>query len=382
MKWKYFLCLLACLCFSGWLLLKPYAGDASPFPLFPILSGDSSTQPEKTAIPSAKQLVQVDSVQYPTPKLSVLGYYAEDWPGDMRALQDLSSHAGSLDGVMPFAYTVTETGGLSGTATAALATAKQNGLQTYALVHNYSGDHFDADLIHKILANPTSRHTLAQNIRQMVAANGFQGVHFDLEAVSPSDRASLTSLIQETASLLHAGGYTVSVALPAKKTDSLNDDWAGGFDYNAIGKAVDFVVVMTYDEHWSGATPGPIASYSWVEQVISYAVTQISPAKIYLGVAAYGYDWASNKKQATAVLEKSLNTLAASHGTSLSWDDFAQESHFTYVENGISHTVWGETPTGLDMKIQLAKRYQLKGIAIWRLGFTDDAYWNIIRSYR
>jgi len=68
------------------------------------------------------------------------------------------------------------------------------------------------------------------------------------------------------------------------------DNWSSAFDYAAIGKYADWVQIMTYDEHWSGGTPGPIASLPWVENVIKYAITVIPKEKILLGVAAYGYD--------------------------------------------------------------------------------------------
>jgi spore germination protein YaaH len=44
---------------------------------------------------------------------------------------------------------------------------------------------------------------------------------------------------------------------------------------------------MTYDEHYPGGTAGPIASISWVENVVKYAITVIPREKIMLGVAAY-----------------------------------------------------------------------------------------------
>lgn len=52
---------------------------------------------------------------------------------------------------------------------------------------------------------------------------------------------------------------------------------------------------MTYDEHYPGGSPGPIASIGWVNNVVKYATTVIPKEKIYLGLAAYGYDWWGNE---------------------------------------------------------------------------------------
>jgi spore germination protein len=381
MKRKFLLFSIAGIILLSSLLLKLFVVDASPYPFFPFSKYNTSAPNDKTSIPPAKQPVQVDSVKYPAPKLSVMGYYAEDWPGDMRALQDLTSHSGTIDAVAPFSYTVSEDGRLSGMPTSALTFAKQNGLQAYALIHNLQDNQINVDVVHKIVSDSSLRTTLAHNIEQMVATNGFQGVQFDLEGVMPSDRADLTALIQETASLLHANGYKISVALPAKTVDSPNDHWSGAYDYTAIGNVADFVTIMTYDEHWAGDTAGPVASYPWVQQVITFATTQIPPGKIFLGVAAYGYNWSAGSP-AKVVMEKSMNQLAINHGVTLTWDEQKKESHFTYFENGVEHTVWGENPAGLDFKMQLAVHNHLKGIAIWRLGYTDDAFWDVISAYR
>lgn len=363
------------------LLLLPYGAIASPFPFDPIFTDGQTGKIDKNIpVPSAKQVVQVDTVTYPKNNLSVLGYYAEDWPGDKRAKNDLSSHINLMDTVAPFAYVVNENGNLEGTPTSGLSIARNNGVQAFALVHNYSNNHLDAQLIHKILQDPSLRHNLVQNVYNTLTANGFQGVQYDFEAVPANDRNNLTALLQETASLLHPKGYQVSIALPAKTTDSLQDTWAGAYDYKTIGKIADSVVIMVYDEHWLKGTAGPIASYPWAQQVTQFAVNNISPEKVYLGVAAYGYDWA-NTGSASLVQEKSFNQLAASNGVTLLWDEQVKESHFSYTKNGILHTVWSENAASLDYKIQLAMSYQLKGIAIWRLGYTDQAFWDVINSY-
>ena len=67
--------------------------------------------------------------------------------------------------------------------------------------------------------------------------------------------------------------------------------WGGASDYAALGAHADLVTVMAYEYHGSWSGPGPIAPYAWVEQVAAFAVSQIPPEKVLLGLAAYGFDW-------------------------------------------------------------------------------------------
>ena len=91
----------------------------------------------------------------------------------------------------------------------------------------------------------------------------------------------------------------------------------------------DQIVLMTYDEHYPGGTPGAIASIGWVENVIKYAVTVIPKEKLLLGTAAYGYDWSSNGTKAYSI--SGIYNLASTYGAVIKWDSVSQSPYFTYI---------------------------------------------------
>jgi Rad3-related DNA helicase/DNA-binding NarL/FixJ family response regulator len=51
---------------------------------------------------------------------------------------------------------------------------------------------------------------------------------------------------------------------------------------------------------------------------------------------------------------------------------------FKYVENGAHHEVWFESPHSLKPKLELVEKYDIGGIAIWKLGYEDSHYWKAI----
>ena len=64
-----------------------------------------------------------------------------------------------------------------------------------------------------------------------------------------------------------------------------------GHDYTAIGAACDAALLMTYEWGYTYGPPMAVAPIRNVRQVVEYALTEIPPEKIWLGVPTYGYDW-------------------------------------------------------------------------------------------
>ncbi len=58
--------------------------------------------------------------------------------------------------------------------------------------------------------------------------------------------------MQELRSKLGPAGYKVTMSVPAKYKDSPSSAWIGAFDYYALGKVCDQIMLMTYDQHTSG----------------------------------------------------------------------------------------------------------------------------------
>ena len=146
-------------------------------------------------------------------------------------------------------------------------------------------------------ANTSLRAQHVSNIVSLVVANGYDGIDIDYEFVFSSSGARAywptikplwISFVTELATALHARGKLLSVTVPPV--------WNGGasgytvYALPEIAPHVDRLRLMVYD--WSMSTPGPIAPGWWVDSVIAYSSTVVPPAKLQLGVPAYGRHWA------------------------------------------------------------------------------------------
>ena len=264
----------------------------------------------------------------------------------------------------------------------ALRVAGENGLKSLALVHNIrqtqSGEvNFDVSLSHAVLANAQSRQNAVEDIYRVLREWDMSGVHIDFEMVLPSDRQNLNLFIKALSERLRPAGLAVTIAVPSKTYNDISSTWAGGFDYGTIGQYVDQMMLMTYDEHWRGGPPGPVASIGWVERVVRYAIsTGVPPEKIVLGIPAYGYDWPASGRGRSVTYRQAME-LASAHGARIQWDDVAKVPYFKY---GAGRTVYFEDRSSVSHKIELVKKYGLAGISLWRLGQEDPGIWSVIRN--
>jgi hypothetical protein len=309
----------------------------------------------------------------------VFGYYPVDYPGDRAAYTSLERFGGNSNGVGFFCLSLDDQGNLRGSLPAdEVALAKRLGVKGLVVVHNYRNGSFDQQLVHNVLSNRVSGDRLINNLLQLVKDNGLAGVNIDFENIAPADRGLFTDFLARLAGVFKPAGFLVTAAVPAKTADDPADVWGGAFDYAAIGRICDYVMLMTYDEHWFGGSPGPIASLPWVVSVLDFAVKSIPREKILLGIPAYGYDWSATGTR--VVPWNQVNELINRNGWSqVAWDNLACVPCLRYTDKGVAHEVWFENSYSLRIKLNLVHNYGLAGVAIWRLGFDDASFWETLR---
>ncbi|ADD02083.1 glycoside hydrolase family 18 [Thermoanaerobacter mathranii subsp. mathranii str. A3] len=302
-------------------------------------------------------------------------WYFDIAPG---AVDDLKAHAKDITTLIPFWYGVKEDGTLADMSSNEVKKiASDNNLPLYPIIHNYS-DPKKSQLIHDLLSSTTLRDTLIASIRDMAVANNYPGINIDFEFVPPEDRSNLNTFLENLYTSLKAVGKIVTISVPAELSDNPQHPFSGAFQYSFIAQNADQIYILAYDEHFS--QPGPIASIGFVTNVLNYAVTVIPPEKIWLGMAVYGYDWTEGINYPRTLTYEQAVTLARNLGVTVIYDETAQESTYTYVLDGKTHTVWFEDSRSFSAKLALVDRYKLSGIAIWRLGQEDPAIWNILKE--
>jgi spore germination protein YaaH len=313
---------------------------------------------------------------------TVLGYSVRNYSTDMNSLRSIEQFGDSLSHIASFRYTIDASGHLleieEGNQDMHVAEARNQGLLPLLSVHN----DFNATLVGDLLKSDSSRANLIRNLSATIEQKNYVGVNIDLENIPRQYKNQLNQLMRDLRNELHHKGYLVTIAVPAKQSDTPTNSSLDAYDYELLGEYADLVVIMTYDEHWFGGQPGPIASIDWTEQSLQYASAKIPKDKLLLGIAAYGYDWPDTPGvNGKAVTSYSLSKLLAQYGGQTAVDANAKETTYSYTdENGVNHTVWIQDAASLPSKLELADKYAIRGIGIWRLGLENQAFWQALQT--
>ncbi|MBQ3514708.1 MAG: LysM peptidoglycan-binding domain-containing protein [Lachnospiraceae bacterium] len=243
---------------------------------------------------------------------------------------------------------------------------------------------FDNNLISAIIRNPASRDRLLENLVLEMKEKGYEGLDIDFEYIKAEDRDLFTEFVQVCTQRMHVEGYQVSVALAPKISAEQKGLLYEGKDYKAIGEAADHVLVMTYEWGYTYGPPMAVAPLNMVRMVLEYAVTEIPPEKINMGIPNYGYDWPlpfeRGKTRARTIGNIEAVQLAVLNGSQIKFDELAQSPYFNYESDGILHEVWFEDVRSLQQKFDLMKEFGLRGPGYWQIMQLFRANWLLLED--
>lgn len=237
----------------------------------------------------------------------------------------------------------------------------------------------DSTALGSVLADPAKRARAIQSMLDLLDQGGYDGLDVDFEHASTSNRDEFSRFVADLGREVKARQKVFSVTVPGKRAD--RPSWVG-YDYAALGQAADRFKIMTYGYSgtWTAYPGGPIAPTDWIEKVLDYAVTVVPREKIQVAIPFYGYDWPSDGSQIRSVTYLRSQTLLATSGAQVRYDAARGEATFTYRENGVDHTVWFSEERSVAAKAELVRRYRIKGLSIWALGYGEAPVWDAIRA--
>jgi len=259
--------------------------------------------------------------------------------------------------------------------------AHTKGMHVWALYSNQ----FDPDLTRQFLKDPEARKRSIRQILGYVEVFNLDGINIDFENVYFEDKALLTQYVRELSPYLREQGVVVSIDVTIL---SQSPNWSMVYDRIAFADTVDYVMVMTYDEHW-GASPvaGSVASLPWVERGLQGVLEQVPKDKLILGVPFYTRVWkeqlqsdGSVKVSSRAVSMKLANEIIDENNATVIYDDKAKQYYAEYQEGNNKHKIWLETTESMQERIKLVRKYDLAGVASWSRGFEQPEIWETIET--
>lgn len=313
-----------------------------------------------------------------------------------RALQDLKDHALQIDIYSSQAYHISEKGVVGGALNAdMLKVARDSNIKVMPLVVN---NNFDRKQTHVFLNDVAAQDRALQVLLNLCKQNHFYGLQIDFEGMSHLDRDAFSRFYQKTADLLHKNGFRISAAiipeLPGKPTESAYlaaryRGWSGVYDYQSLGKNSDFISLMTYDQHGDGTTPGPLSGIIWNENIIQYALKYIPAEKLSLGIPLHSAHWYTGRGGQNRVhmvsIDLNYNVIMKklkAQNIALQWEKEDKVHYAIFRNHFLYEYVFLEDAASYSAKLDLVKKYHLRGISNWCLGEEDPAIWKLLSSRR
>lgn len=230
---------------------------------------------------------------------------------------------------------------------------------------------FSGERAHTLLRDTRMRETLLASLVQTLESQGFAGVDVDFEYIPPEDAALYAGFIREVRERLSPRGYTVMVALAPKTSADQPGLLYEAHDYQALGAAADDALLMTYEWGYTLSAPMAVAPIDKVAQVVSFAVGEVPPDKLFMGIPNYGYDWTlpyiQGQSRARSIGNVQAVEQAVQVGAPIRFDETAQSPHYNYWQNRAEHEVWFEDARSIRAKLALAAEYRLRGVSIWNI---------------
>jgi peptidoglycan-N-acetylglucosamine deacetylase len=249
-------------------------------------------------------------------------------------------------------------------------------MEVFPVVQNFDGTDFVPGIAN-FLNNPQARVKFRREIALFLSSDHYRGLMIDFESFPKKGQVGYVALLNELASDLHARGMKLYVSVQVRNED---------FDYKAISSAVDGVVIMNYDEHYPGGTPGPVASHDWFAANLDSAVKEIPKDKLICAIGNYGYDWVEKPKKGKlppSEADKSVSVQEAWIGArdseeDIDFDGDALNPHFSYQDDDhFRHDVWFlDAVTALN-QMRTAQTLGIQTFALWRLGSEDRSLWRV-----
>jgi len=228
------------------------------------------------------------------------------------------------------------------------------------------------------------RNGLVTNLLAVIEEKGYRGLDVDFEFLDAGDAQPYAQFISRLREALAPMGLPVIVALAPKVFAAQPGRLYEGHNYGLLSQAADFVLLMTYEWGYTYGPPMAVAPIRNVRQVVDYALTEMPPEKIYLGIPNYGYDWPLPFRQgsrATSISNQYAVELAARNNVAIRYDERAQAPWFRYVDgNGREHEVWFEDARSIRAKLALAREYGLYGVGYWNLMRPFPQNWVVLNA--
>lgn len=253
------------------------------------------------------------------------------------------------------------------------------GMQVWAMFDNISTQESVKNVDSgKLFSSTATRKKLIQDLMKEADTYGFDGFNLDFESLKSSAGPHYVQFIREMSVSCRQKGLVLSV------DDYVPAAYSAFYNRKEQGIVADYVIVMGYDEHFAGGAAGSVASLSYVENGIIDTLEEVPKEKLINSVPLYTRVWTEKDGKTTS---KAYGITAAQNwveenNVELTWQDNIGQYYGEIENENGTQKIWMEETKSLGLKKDLVNKYDLAGIACWKLGFETADIWAVINDVK
>ena len=314
-----------------------------------------------------------------------------------KVLQTIADTKG-LTTISPTWFTIADTdGNINSLASSQYVNyAHQSNIEVWALVRDFDGGIGSYEESYEVLSHTSKRENLVNQLIAEALQTGIDGINVDFEKISAECGEHYIQFIRELSVKCRQNGLVLSVDNYVPKTYNAH------YHIEEQGKVADYVIIMGYDEHYSGSyESGSVASLNFVKEGIEATLNAVPKEKVINAVPFFTRLWKEVPKTEEELAEEAGTEAAeysvkvtsealgmeaaeqaiADAGAQTTVDEATKQNYAQWEADGATYKIWLEDETALEEKLKLMKEYKLAGTAAWRLGFEKPSVWELILKY-
>ena len=269
-------------------------------------------------------------------------------------------------------YVTDNNGNIINNATADyVSLAHEKGLKVWGLVDNFTQD----ISTYEVLSRTSSRQNLISQLVNAAVGAGIDGINVDFEQLSEDVGVHFLEFLRELSIECHKNNLVLSVDNPVP------EDFTSHYDRAEQGKVVDYVIIMGYDEHYVGSEEaGSVASLPWVEKGIQDTIAEVPAQRVINAVPFYTRLWKTEagSLSSEAIGMDTAQEVVNTNNAQVYWDSDVSQNYGSFEKDGCTYQIWIEDSQSIAAKVQLIQKYNLAGVAAWKLGFENSSIWQVI----
>lgn len=258
---------------------------------------------------------------------------------------------------------------------AVVSSLHDSNVQVWPVVSDFK---YDVD-VEKLLSSKRLRQRMINRLVSDAVDMNYDGINIDFEKITSSSSDDYLQFIRELSLELRKNGKYLSVDVyPIEIYNAF-------YNPEEIGNYADYLVVMNYDEHYSGSEEaGPVSSMGFVKRNLERLSQHVSSEQIINALPFYTRLWkeSNGKLSSDAVSMVESQSIVKESGASPVYDSDAGSNYIEYKDNsGATCKMWIEDKDTLGKKIDLTKDNNGGGntnVAYWRLGLEDESVWQVV----